>query len=117
MANRPLSAADDQHLHHQLKRAVGVKGAVLILYAIGSAFAILGVAVSMGRSRDVYVIALVFASFIIVTAIKIAQRQRIEQQAVTPAPRRAVPARRATAPGKPVGSAETSKSGATPTGV
>ncbi|MBX3352628.1 MAG: undecaprenyl/decaprenyl-phosphate alpha-N-acetylglucosaminyl 1-phosphate transferase [Phycisphaeraceae bacterium] len=81
MAGKPLSAADDQHLHHQLKRAMGVKGAVLILYAIGSAFALLGVAISMGRGRDVYVIALVFASFIIVTAIKIAHRQRIEQEA------------------------------------
>ncbi len=118
MANRPLSAADDQHLHHQLKRAVGVKGAVLILYGIGSAFAILGVAVSMGRSRDVYVIALVFASFIIVTAIKIAQRQRIEQEAVAPAPRRPVaPSRRAPVSGKAANAAETSKSGATPTGV
>ena len=84
MAGKPLSAADDQHLHHQLKRALGVKGAVLILYAIGSAFALLGVAISMGRGRDVYVIALVFASFIIVTAIKIAHRQRIEREAIQP---------------------------------
>lgn len=82
MAGKPLSAADDQHLHHQLKRALGVKGAVLILYAIGSAFALLGVAISMGRGRDVYVIAMVFAAFIIVTAIKIAHRQRIELEAL-----------------------------------
>ncbi len=89
MAGKPLSAADDQHLHHQLKRAVGVKGAALILYGIGCAFALLGVAISMGRGRDVYVIAIVFASFIIVTAIKIAQRQRIEQEANAPKPARA----------------------------
>lgn len=103
MANRPLSAADDQHLHHQLKRAVGVKGAALILYGIGCAFALLGVAVSMGRGRDVYVIAIVFAAFIIVTAIKIAQRQRIEQEALTPSPRRAAKAgaRPATPPPAP----------------
>jgi UDP-GlcNAc:undecaprenyl-phosphate GlcNAc-1-phosphate transferase len=114
MAGKPLSAADDQHLHHQLKRAVGVKGAALILYGIGCAFALLGVAISMGRGRDVYVIALVFAAFIIVTAIKIAQRQRIEQEANAPKPVRAARSRVAAAPtpAKPVApTPEPAKSG------
>ncbi|MBC7835434.1 MAG: undecaprenyl/decaprenyl-phosphate alpha-N-acetylglucosaminyl 1-phosphate transferase [Phycisphaerales bacterium] len=81
MAGKPLTAPDDQHLHHMLKRALGVKGAVLALYAIGVGFAILGVALAEGRGRVTYVIALVFASFIIVTAIKIARRRHIEEQA------------------------------------
>lgn len=116
MAGKPLSAADDQHLHHQLKRAVGVKGAALILYGIGCAFALLGVAISMGRGRDVYVIAMVFAAFIIVTAVKIAQRQRIEQEATAPKPARAPRGRAGAPPAKgPVvptpATAEPAKSG------
>lgn len=116
MAGKPLSAADDQHLHHQLKRAVGVKGAALILYAIASAFSLLGVAVSMGRGRDVYVIAMVFASFIIVTAVKIAHRQRIEQEAVAPAPRRAA-AKRVPAPPLAPPPADPAPTGPTPSRV
>ncbi|MCI0581835.1 MAG: undecaprenyl/decaprenyl-phosphate alpha-N-acetylglucosaminyl 1-phosphate transferase [Chloroflexi bacterium] len=74
MAGRRISDPDDQHLHHMLKRAMGVKRAVLTLYAIGAGFAVLGVAASFGRARVVYTIALVFISFIAVTAIKLARR-------------------------------------------
>jgi UDP-GlcNAc:undecaprenyl-phosphate GlcNAc-1-phosphate transferase len=81
LSGKPLSAADDQHLHHMLKRALGVKGAVLTLYAIGSGFAVLGILMSLERARVVYSIALIFAAFIVVTAIKIARRQQIEEQA------------------------------------
>ncbi len=81
MAGLPLSAADDQHLHHQLKRALGVKGAVLAMYGIAAIFAFLGVAVSMGRGRVIYAIALVVGAFIVVTAIKQASRARIEADA------------------------------------
>jgi hypothetical protein len=35
LAGKSISDADDQHLHHMLKRSLGVKGAVLTLYAIG----------------------------------------------------------------------------------
>lgn len=82
LAGKPLSAADDQHLHHQLKRAFGVKGAVLTLYGIGVIFAALGVWLSEGRVRVVFTIAIVIASFIGVTAVKIARRQAIEEDTV-----------------------------------
>lgn len=96
MAGKPLSAADDQHLHHMLKRALGVKGAALTLYGLGTGLAILGVAMSLGRARVVYAITLVFLAFIIVTAIKIARRKQLEEQAIRfaagvgPAPGQAV---------------------------
>ncbi|TVQ63924.1 MAG: undecaprenyl/decaprenyl-phosphate alpha-N-acetylglucosaminyl 1-phosphate transferase [Phycisphaerales bacterium] len=89
MAGKSISDADDQHLHHQLKRSMGVKGAVLTLYAMGGVFAVLGVGVSLGRGRVVYAIALVVAAFIVVTAIKIAHRARIEQEAARYDQRRA----------------------------
>ncbi len=81
MAGRSLSAPDDQHLHHLLKRALGVRGAVFVLYGIAAAFAILGVVVSLGRARVAYAIALVMVSYIGVTAVKIARRKLIEEQA------------------------------------
>lgn len=83
MAGKPMSAPDDQHLHHMLKRALGVKGAVLTLYAIGALFAVLGVWLSMGRVRVVFTIAMVVAAFIGVTAVKIARRQAIEAHIVS----------------------------------
>lgn len=81
MEGKSISAPDDQHLHHMLKRALGVKGAVLSLYVIGTAFATLGVMVSLTRARVVYVLAIVLVSYIGVTAIKIARRRHIEAQA------------------------------------
>jgi len=83
MAGKPMSAPDDQHLHHMLKRALGVKGAVLTLYAIGALFAVLGVWLSMGRVRVVFTIAMVVAAFIGVTAVKIARKQAIEAHIVS----------------------------------
>jgi UDP-GlcNAc:undecaprenyl-phosphate GlcNAc-1-phosphate transferase len=81
MAGKSISAADDQHLHHMLRRWLGVKGAVFALYGIGAGFAGLGVAMSLGRARVVYALTLVFAAFIVVTAIKIARQRQIEEQA------------------------------------
>ncbi|MEZ6210716.1 MAG: MraY family glycosyltransferase [Phycisphaerales bacterium] len=78
LAGRSMSSADDQHLHHMLKRALGVKGAVLTLYAIGIAFGLLGIWLTLGRVRVVFTVAMVFATFIGVTAVKIARRQAIE---------------------------------------
>ena len=78
MSGTSISEADDQHLHHMLKRALGVKGAVLTLYGIGIGFAVLGVAMSFGRARVAYALAMVFAAFIGVTAIKIARLAHIE---------------------------------------
>lgn len=83
IAGRALWEPDDQHLHHMLGRVLGVKGAVLVLYAIGAGFACLGVGiVAVGRARAVYALALVFAAFIVVAAIKAARRQFLEQQAL-----------------------------------
>lgn len=92
---KAISAADDQHLHHMLKRALGVKGAVFVMYAIAAAFATLGVLVSQGRARTIYVLAVVLAAFIGVTAIKIARRRHIEEQAA------AFESRRASQPDRP----------------
>ena len=76
--------------------------------AIGAGFAFLGIAISLGRARIVYAIALVFAAFIGVTAIRIARRKQLEDQAGSfastprtaghakePSSRRAEPARHA----------------------
>lgn len=78
MSGKKMSDPDDQHLHHMLKRALGVKGGVLVLYAIGLVFAALGVWLVFGRTRVVFTIALVFAAYIGVTAFKVARKQAIE---------------------------------------
>ncbi|MBK9188829.1 MAG: undecaprenyl/decaprenyl-phosphate alpha-N-acetylglucosaminyl 1-phosphate transferase [Phycisphaerales bacterium] len=82
LERKSISAADDQHLHHMLKRALGVKGAVLMLYAMAGSFAALGIAVTFFRGRVAYLLALVLASYIGVTAIKIARRRHVEEQAL-----------------------------------
>lgn len=78
ISGKKISDADDQHLHHMLKRALGVKGAVLALYAIAGCFAVLGILMSEGRQRAIYAVAMVIASFIGVTAFKIARKSHIE---------------------------------------
>ena len=82
MSGMKMSDADSNHLHHMLKRSLGVKGAVFTLYGIGAAFTLLGIASSFGRARLVYALILVLASFIGVTAIKIARRGIIEAEIV-----------------------------------
>ncbi len=77
ISGRSISDADDGHLHHMLKRAAGVKGAVLILYIMGVSFALLGIGLTEGRARVTYVMVLVFASAIGVVALKIARRDHI----------------------------------------
>jgi len=81
MTGRSMSDADDQHLHHMLKRALGVKGAVFTMYGIAASFAALGVLISLGRARVAYAIALVIAAYIVVTAVKMARRSLIEAEA------------------------------------
>ena len=80
VSGKRISDADDNHLHHMLKRALGVKGAVLVLYAIAAAFTVCGVALSEGRGRVTYALVLVFSSLIGITAFKIARKSHIEQQ-------------------------------------
>jgi len=88
LSGASISAADDQHLHHQLKRSLGVKGAVLTLYGIAAVFAALGVGMSLGRGRVIYAIALVLAAFIGVTAFKVARRTKLEQEVAASEARR-----------------------------
>lgn len=80
LAGKKMSDPDADHLHHMLKRWTSVKGAVLILYAMGIVFATLGVVLSLVRARFVYALALLFASYIAVYAIKIARRQHFQEQ-------------------------------------
>ncbi len=88
LAGVSMAASDDQHLHHQLKRAFaksggGVKRTVLTLYGVSALFASVGVALaalvvtSELRVRFIYVITLVLFSFIAVIAVKAARRQQL----------------------------------------
>jgi UDP-GlcNAc:undecaprenyl-phosphate/decaprenyl-phosphate GlcNAc-1-phosphate transferase len=88
LAGRPLSEADDQHLHHMLSRALGVKGAALTLYAIAGAFTALGVVLSLSRARLVYALVLIIACYMTVAAIKIARRKQLEESIRTAPARR-----------------------------
>ncbi|MDX2131531.1 MAG: MraY family glycosyltransferase [Planctomycetota bacterium] len=81
MEGRSISSADDQHLHHQLKRALGVKGAVMVLYGIAATFATIGAAVTLIRARSVFLLALILGAYVGVTAIKIARRRAVEAEA------------------------------------
>ncbi len=81
MAGKPIMSADDQHLHHMLKRTgLGVKGAVFVLYGIAATFAAVGVSLVFFRGRVAYAAALVLAAFVGVTAIKIARRHLLAQE-------------------------------------
>ncbi len=81
LSGKSIADADDQHLHHMLKRSLGVKGAVLVLYAIGISFGAIGIWLTEGRARITYTLAIVMVAFIGVTAFKIARRKQIEEQA------------------------------------
>jgi UDP-GlcNAc:undecaprenyl-phosphate GlcNAc-1-phosphate transferase len=80
MAGKKVSDPDDQHLHHMLKRSLGVKGAAFTLYGIGGLFAILGILMADQRQRVSYILVLIFAAFIGVIAMKIGRREHIERQ-------------------------------------
>ena len=85
LQHRPMSEADDQHLHHMLQRWLGVHGAVLSLYGLALLFGALGVWLTFGRVRVVMTFALVLASFIGVTAVKLVRRQLSAEPAAMPA--------------------------------
>lgn len=95
MAGKSIAEADDQHLHHMFKRALGVKGAVLALYGITLCVTILGLAMSLSRARVVYALALVVVCYVGVTAIKISRRQHLEAQATLAIDRQKRPERSA----------------------
>lgn len=81
LAGKPISAADDQHLHHMLKRSYGVKKAVLVMYAMATSFAVLGAGISLVRARSIYALGFFLMASIGVYAIKIARLRAIEEQA------------------------------------
>ena len=92
LAGRPMSVGDDQHMHHQLKRALGgVQRAVFAMYGIATVFAVVGVTLAALvmmtalRVRVVYAIAMVMFGFIGVIAVKTARRER--QLGPPPAPK------------------------------
>jgi UDP-GlcNAc:undecaprenyl-phosphate GlcNAc-1-phosphate transferase len=87
MSGKRMSDPDADHLHHMLKRALGVKGAVLTLYGIGILFGTLGVVMSLWKARVTFAIAGVFIAYIAVISIKIARRKQIED-AVARKPKR-----------------------------
>ncbi|MEN0021031.1 MAG: MraY family glycosyltransferase [Planctomycetota bacterium] len=81
MAGKKMSDPDADHLHHMLKRALGVKGAVFSLYGIGLMFAVIGAVMSVGRDRVTYLVGGVIVSYIVVTAIKLARKRQAELKA------------------------------------
>ncbi len=87
LAGKKMSDPDADHLHHMLKRAFGVKGAVFTLYGIGVVFALMGVMLSYFRGRLIYALVLMMASYIGVYAIKVARQSQIHAHASTTKPR------------------------------
>jgi UDP-GlcNAc:undecaprenyl-phosphate GlcNAc-1-phosphate transferase len=92
LAGTPMSAADNQHLHHQLKRALGgVRRAVFALYCLSFMFAVIGVTLAALviktelRLRAIYAVALMLFTFVGVIAVKAARRQQRQMAANSPA--------------------------------
>ncbi|MEO0512497.1 MAG: MraY family glycosyltransferase [Planctomycetota bacterium] len=101
MSGKKMSDADANHLHHMLKRALGVKGAVTALYGIGVTFAVLGTISGFARARIVYVLATIAVAYIGVIAIKIARKNQIDEQTrefEAKRTKKSAPARRTSAP-------------------
>jgi UDP-GlcNAc:undecaprenyl-phosphate GlcNAc-1-phosphate transferase len=79
LAGVSMTAADREHLHHQVQRATGtVRRAVLVLYGVAALFAVLGaglVALVMAdvQARAIYAVAIVLFGFIGVLALKAAR--------------------------------------------
>jgi UDP-GlcNAc:undecaprenyl-phosphate GlcNAc-1-phosphate transferase len=82
MRGQPIFSPDNQHLHHQLIRAgLGVKQAVLVLYAAAGMFAVIGASLIFLRLRYVAGFFIVFFGFIVVMAYKVGHRQFLLLQA------------------------------------
>ncbi|MFK7960045.1 MAG: glycosyltransferase family 4 protein [Phycisphaerales bacterium] len=81
LAGVSMSAADDQHIHHQVRRGMGsVRRAVLVLYSISAVFSLVGVllvalVLADVRARAIYAVAIVLFGFIGVLALKSARHQ------------------------------------------
>ncbi len=112
LAGQSISSADDQHIHHQVKRLCGggVKRAVFVLYGISAAFATVGVTLAALvmftelRVRSIYAVAIVLFSFIGIIAVKAARRERLRiDEASIPADRE-IPSAKEASPRQTVGS-------------
>jgi UDP-GlcNAc:undecaprenyl-phosphate/decaprenyl-phosphate GlcNAc-1-phosphate transferase len=88
LAGKKMSDPDADHLHHMLKRAFGVKGAVFTLYGIGIVFGLLGVMLSYFRGRLISALVLLIASYIGVYAIKVARQSQLVLEANAAKPRK-----------------------------
>lgn len=80
LAGLPMSAPDDKHFHHVLKKRYGVKKAVLILYAVGAAFALLGAAISIFQIREVLTVAIVLGGFLGIACLKVGRVQALDMR-------------------------------------
>ena len=82
MSGMGISVADDQHLHHKLKRALGnVKRAVWALYGLGISLSVFGVGLAAvvmltpWRARLIYFATAIFYTGVVVIALILARRQ------------------------------------------
>ncbi|MCH7603994.1 MAG: undecaprenyl/decaprenyl-phosphate alpha-N-acetylglucosaminyl 1-phosphate transferase, partial [Planctomycetes bacterium] len=82
MAGMDISGADDQHLHHKLKRALGgVKRAVWALYGMGIILTVFGVGLAAvvmltpWRARLIYITTTILYAAVVIIAIILARRQ------------------------------------------
>lgn len=73
----PISAPDDNHLHHMLKRTkLGTVGAVFVLYGVSILFSAVALLLVLLRARVVYAMVIVMAAFIVVIGVKAARRRQ-----------------------------------------
>jgi len=115
MRGQPIFSPDNQHLHHQLKRAgCSVKQAVLVMYGAAILFGLVGSSMIFMRMRYAGAIFLVLFGFIIVMAYKVGHRQHLATlrgRDRTHAPREAPDADETIAPpsdDRPIGSPQAS---------
>lgn len=80
----PLSAPDDDHLHHMLKRTrLGTVGAVLTLYGVSIVFSLIALLLVLLRARMVYALVLVLGGFIVVIGVKAARLKQVQAETRT----------------------------------
>lgn len=82
MAGMDISGADDQHLHHKLKRALGgVKRAVWAIYGMGVILTVFGVGLAAvvmltpWRARLIYITTTILYAGVVIIALILARRQ------------------------------------------
>lgn len=84
----PIWSADDNHLHHMLKRTrLGTVGAVFMLYGVSVVFSGVALLLVLLRARVVYALVVILAGFIVVIGVKAARRRQQTSGAGAPAAR------------------------------